>query len=116
MAAGLPTVLSLPAVAAVVLEAGQVSEVGNVKRDHNPAITEYEPAEVRTLLQQAAGAESIFQVGINLDSLVELRTFDLHKGSRHRLHVGPGAAEGDPTTSNGIFVFVSVDTCQARYD
>ena len=111
--AGLSRVLGLPAMTAVVLAADQASEMGNIRERTQQ--TGYKPAEVRTLLQQAAGTQSIFQVGIYLDSLVELRTLDLHEGSGHGLHVGPGAAEGDTTTSNRIFVFVSVDTWQSRY-
>ena len=109
-------VLQLPAVATEVLEAGQVPEVkqGMGQFDCEEGKS-FSPAEVRTLLQQTVAAQSILQVGINLNSFVKLRTLDFHEGSRHGFHVGSGAAEGDPTTSDGIFVFVSVDTWQTIF-
>ena len=88
--------------------------MGNV-RERSEKREQNKPAEVGTLLQQTAGTQSILQVGINLNSFVELRTLDFHEGSRHGFHVGSGAAEGDPTTSDGIFVFVSVDTWKTSY-
>jgi len=71
-------VLQLPAVAAVVLETRQV------------------PAEVGTLLQETVAAQSILQVGINLNLLGELQCLDLNESSRDCLHVALGVAEGDP--------------------
>jgi len=67
----------LPAVAAEVLEAGQI------------------PAEVRSLLQQTVAAQSILQVGVDLHLLSELQSLDLDEGSGDRLHVALGVAEGD---------------------
>jgi len=61
------------------------------------------------LLQETAGAESVLQVWIHLDSLVELLTLDLNEGRGHRLHVGPGAGEGDPAAADRIPVLVCVD-------
>ena len=68
------------------------------------------PAEVRPLFKQAAAAQGIFQVGINLDFLGELERLDLDESCRHGLHVALGVAEGDPPGANGILVSVSVDT------
>jgi len=84
-------VLQLPAVAAVVFEAGQV------------------PAEVRSLLQETVAAQSILKVRINLNLLGELERLDLNEGSRDRLHVALGVAEGDPAGADGILVSVGVD-------
>ena len=50
MVAGLPTVLGLPAVTAVILEADQVSEMDILERERDREQTQYKPAEVRTLL------------------------------------------------------------------
>jgi len=86
-------VLQVPAVATEVLEARQV------------------PAEVRTLLQQTIAAESILQVGVNLNLLRELACLDLDESCTDRLHVALGVAEGDSPGSNGILVSVSVDAC-----
>merc|ERR1712059_61693 len=68
----------LPAVAAVVGEAGRV------------------PAEVGALLQAAGGAHLVFQVWVNLHLLHKLQRFDLYESGRHRFHVGLGAVESDP--------------------
>ena len=85
-------VLQLPAVAAVVLEAGEV------------------PAEVRTLLEETVAAESILQVGVNLHFLGELQRFDLDESSCHRLHVALRVTEGDAAGSNRVFVAISVNS------
>jgi len=84
-------VVELPAVAAVVLEAGQV------------------PAEVGALLQQTAGAQGVFQVRIHLNLLGELQRLDLNERGGDGLHVALGVAEGDPTGPDGILVSVGVD-------
>jgi len=83
--------LQLPAGAAEVVEASQVS------------------AEVRSLTQEAAGAEGVFQVGVNLHLLGELDGLDLDESSSHCLHVGLGIAEGDTAASNGVLESVRVD-------
>ena len=84
--------LQLPAVAAVVLEAGEV------------------PAEVRTLLEETVAAESILQVGVNLHFLGELQRFDLDESGCHRLHVALRVTEGDAARSNRVFVAISVNS------
>ena len=53
------------------------------------------PAEVRPLFKQAAAAQGIFQVRINLDFLGELERLDLDESCRDCLHVALGVAEGD---------------------
>jgi len=93
MADDLEGMLQLPAVAAVVLEAGQV------------------PAEVRTLLEETVAAESILQVGVNLHFLGKLQRFDLDESSCHRLHVALRITEGDAAGSDRIFVAIGVNSC-----
>jgi len=81
----------LPAVATEVLEARQV------------------PAEVRALLEEAAGAERILQIRIHLHFLVKLLAFDLYEGCSHSLHVGLVAVKSDPATAYGVLVLVRIN-------
>ena len=60
------------------------------------------PAEVWSLTQEAAGAESIFQVRVNLHLLGELDSLDLNEGSSHGFHVGLGIAEGNAAASDRV--------------
>ena len=78
VADNLEGVLQLPAVAAVVLEAGEV------------------PAEVGALLGAAGVAEGVLQVRVHLDVLAELRGFDLDEGGGDSLHVRLGVVESHP--------------------
>jgi len=84
--------LKLPAVATVILEAGQI------------------PAEIWSLLQEAVAAESIFKVGVNLNLLGEFQSLDLDKGSCYGFHVALGVTEGNPPRPNGILMSVRVYT------
>ena len=68
------------------------------------------PAEIRSLLQEAIAAESIFEVRVNLDLLGEFYGLDLNEGSCYSLHVALGITEGDPSRPNGILVPVRVYT------
>ena len=67
------------------------------------------PAEVRSLLQQTDGTESVLQVRIHLHLLGELQSLDLNEGRGDSLHVALGVAEGDPPGPDGILVPVSVN-------
>ena len=60
------------------------------------------PAEVRSLAQEAAGAESVFQVGVDLHLLRELDSLDLDESCGHCFHVGLGIAEGYTATSDWV--------------
>lgn len=68
-------VLQFPAITAKVLEAAQIS------------------AEIRSLLQTADGAQSILQIGINLDLFREFGSFQLHERSVHCFHIGSRVIE-----------------------
>lgn len=92
MADDLERVLQLPAITAIVLEAGHVL------------------AEVEALLEETVAADGILQVGINLHFLSELWCLDLDEGSSHRLHVAFCAIERDTARSDRIFVAVSVNS------
>ena len=74
----------LPTIATIIFEAGKVA------------------TEVRTLLEETGGAESVLEIRIHLDLLVELLTLDLDIRGGHCLHVAPGAAEGHSSTTDGI--------------
>jgi len=87
----LQRVLELPAVAAVIFKARQI------------------PAEVRSLLQEAITAESIFQVRVNLNLFCEFYGFDLDEGSCYSLHITLGVAEGDSSRPNWILVPVRIN-------
>ena len=60
-----------------------------------PILLQVLPAEVRSLLQETAAAESVLQVGIHLDLLGEVHRLDLNESRGHGLHVALGVAEGD---------------------
>ena len=92
MADDLGGVLQLQAVAAVVLEAGEV------------------PAEVRALLVETVAAESILQVGVNLHFLGELQRLDLDESSCHRLDATLRINKGDAAGFDRVFEAISVNS------
>ena len=60
------------------------------------------PAEIRSLTDEAAGAEGVFQVGVDLHLLRELDSLDLDESCGHCFHVGLGVAEGYTATSDWV--------------
>jgi len=55
------------------------------------------PTEVRTLLHRANAAQSILQIGINLNFLAESRRLDLDESCSNSFHVTQLVVEGDPS-------------------
>ena len=70
-----------------------------------------QPAEVRTLLHAAEGAQRVLEVGVHLDLLTESRSLDFNEGCGHSLHVGVTVVEGDSAGPDGVLVLVSVQAC-----
>ena len=55
-----------------------------------------------SLTDEAARAEGVFQVGVNLHLLRELDSLDLDEGCGNCFHIGLGIAEGYTTTSDWV--------------
>ena len=60
------------------------------------------PAEIGSLTDEAAGAEGVFQVGVDLHLLRELDSLDLDESCGYCFHVGLGVAEGYTATSDWV--------------
>ena len=54
------------------------------------------------MTDEAAGAEGVLQVGVDLHLLRELDSLDLDEGCSHGFHVGLGIAEGYTATTDWV--------------